>query len=945
MGYSVLNRSVVNVNFISAYASTVPGSAYEYKFINLFLEGTDGGGGCYAGECDATGVPNTPSSRSQTFSPGGLPMPPRSEYGGYWILAWNGAGTVNLDKFNSVGYSVISSSGGYTTTAYSRSNNSFSSASNSQTSNLIILQRTDNTDITINDAATCSNSDPGAIGNYMTGVVLCRIGEYAAYLAGNVYRPAYLQHFVDLNPSAIRFMNWMIQGSGIPPVIRYSNRLPPLAYNVAGFNSQGLLRYGNVSNPSAPDYTKFVVTPGNAATPASMTHGEVVQTYLTHDYETSGGSIDGSVLISAMVPYSGDTTKTLVTHSGTYQTGYGATPAATFNVGDPIQIVWANGSPDMVQMSYRVGTIQAVINSTQFTLDINCNGFTAYSGSGAAACIHITLDVHDGSGNSRGAYPIRFMNGPQVPFTYYGQGFLVAAGGNADNYFVFDKNVVAVQTSTGVFTHGAWICGNNGNNPYSIYPATVPTELIAQLINEIEDTIIAQGKQATHGPISPYINIPHMGMLSFDPDYVSGDNFAVQTVAGMINGANGFRGIPSRCSLFVEFANEIWNPTADTNYLSGLSMMRYNGGADYNGYPMLRAAWCVHDINAAFPGNSQIKHVIGGQDSYFAFAESRMAIVLNDSGATNGFTANQVPSEFVGTALMNNYWAMATAPYLNGGTNWDAANLATNTASWLAAGNVANVTSMTEGLSTALTIDNSAGRFVVGGLVALIDIGLESGGAGNVSAWQLNNQLGQITAANTTSITINIPSDGYYSVGTWDPTYGGKVVQIDNPNQEQFCAAYLGWMSESTDDPYSSPLTFAMSRCATMSAAAATYGKNHINYEGWEQMNSFYHSPANTAAQCEQNAFIAGVKRSQSLATYMTSYLSQKASIASNSLMPAVYTEVGYWWAFVQADSYGATHTTEWSDMSPAWNAMKTWNNSTSGTPPVLGAGAPVFMM
>ena len=120
----------------------------------------------------------------------------------------------------------------------------------------------------------------------------------------------------------------------------------------------------------------------------------------------------------------------------------------------------------------------------------------------------------------------------------------------------------------------------------------------------------------TRGPIDMWVCIPHRGMISSDQDYSPASNWPVNMVRTILNGANGFAGLDSRCKLYVEHSNETWNTGfPHANFLKKIGYQRWpaSGWGDVSSYSTLRAVLSIEEIKAAFPGNSRLKYVISGQ--------------------------------------------------------------------------------------------------------------------------------------------------------------------------------------------------------------------------------------------------------------------------------------------------------------------------------------------
>src|SRR5262249_10461220 len=209
---------------------------------------------------------------------------------------------------------------------------------------------------------------------------------------------------------------------------------------------------------------------------------------------------------------------------------------------------------------------QPVKLPARFTVDIDTRKFGAFSRTGYFG-IFTTLDV-----GNRGAHAIKDVTGAR-PLAYWGQGGQSNGAGKYLQTFYFDKMMADRKLPDGTMRYGAWMSS-------SVHWATVPPEIIAKLMIELDEMIVEQGLEKSKGPIDPWICIPHCGLLSTDPDYDPADSYAIQSVNVMLNGNAGFPPLPERCDLLVEHSNELWNPQTPMLWTRELGWLRWKNSFD-----------------------------------------------------------------------------------------------------------------------------------------------------------------------------------------------------------------------------------------------------------------------------------------------------------------------------------------------------------------------------
>ena len=590
-----------------------------------------------------------------------------------------------------------------------------------------------------------------------------------------------------------------------------------------------------------------------------------------------------------------------------------------YHIGDVVQFYQMDG---MHQMDLRIGTIQTIGigGKNSFTVDIDCRTFNAFVGGNFA--LHVTLDV-----GNRGAAPIRsteFGLGV-IPASVFGAGRLYNGPGSTRTFF-YDKNVAAFRDSGGALHFGAWLCTTGGLTTGAFYYGPLPPEYIAALINEIETMIVAQGLQATKGPINPWINVPCVGMLSTDPDYSASNHVGIGMVDIMLNGNPklGISGIPSRCDLFVEYSNETWNlPGGIWNYHCGMAAWRWGAqNASYGGVnsqsamTTLRAVQMVQDIKGAYPNESRIKFIAGGLEVVGVSSTNYdriygNSLLLTDSAATATIPPGSNPvyyqKAYGNKAPITFFWGFATAPYLDPSEAWNKGNLANSIKTWISNGQK-SISSVTQSFPAHVTTKEAHG-FKNGDLVVLTD--LVAGGD-----W---NQL-TLSAFGYVSNVTNSAFDLSIDATSMSKVIAGKITRVNGPDQEAVYASYLRWMLSHGDGQ---DINSVHSRCKQYCEALMPFGVYHVNYEGWEEMQVQIPSKGYT----DGLGFIAGCKRSQAMAGHMTTMMENKKNVYG-SYMPAVYTyDDNGRWGFTFPNSYGfAVNGVEWSGLSPSWQAMCDYN-------------------
>ena len=440
---------------------------------------------------------------------------------------------------------------------------------------------------------------------YATNMAIYRQADEADFMPtsvggnGYVFRAPFKQALVNLNPAAIRFLNWDNVTNSL--FSRFETRsLPSKGGGMINWTAGPA--YGKTAGTNIVTLSAATGTAGNSqTTPPSMVHGEVVQCLMSN-----GMTRAGTVSISNITQFNpGQVTAT----------------AHGYSNGDIVQIICgrsnATGNPyvGMVELNYVPVTV-TVVDANNFTIGINTTTYTAFTvgtKSTANCCAYITLQV--GSGNDRTAYPIVGIGGG-IPI---GSNPFGAPQYAANTYmaFVFDKNIAATRPA-GVslnWTMGAWVytgVGSAGNPAW--YSPGLPIEYMTSFIVEVNQLSVTQGIKA---PIHMWLNMPHAALQPVDPDYSAASDWALNAINVVMAGANGYRGLVgnTNASLIVEYSNETWNfAFNETQYMTWLNYIR-NGTATTDASTMaaLRSTIMGRNIRANSSYSNRVKVTLGVQ--------------------------------------------------------------------------------------------------------------------------------------------------------------------------------------------------------------------------------------------------------------------------------------------------------------------------------------------
>ena len=424
---------------------------------------------------------------------------------------------------------------------------------------------------------------------YMANMAYYRLEDEDDYLAGNVARRGWKQQVVSLNPASVRFMNW--HGGNKPQDCRFENRSRPCS-------SSYLLDW-----TAGPKYGDSTIVDGNqmrvaavTGTPGSMQHGEVAC------FRVGTGA-------SPARSGNGFQTVTGITNANpavTSLAGHG------YQVGDWVIHQTSGGMPKLHMWPVK---ITAVVAGVSFSF---ANPLGAGLGTFSSATVGPYVSMNVGL---RGAYPITYLGTTNI-CTFGGVPSLLAAGYNKT--LNFDKNVVGSYDGNGNPVPGVWLM--NENSELEPPAGGCPIEIMVKIINELNDMSVAQG---INNPINMWINCPHRGLMSIDPDYSSGSNWPANTISVAFNGntVNGhvWPGLTAAAGIIYELSNEVWLAAqaagSQQYYMNNYANTRwpsFGGGLRYQEAQSLRSTCMVRDVKAAVPTfTSRIVFPIGIQSIGF----------------------------------------------------------------------------------------------------------------------------------------------------------------------------------------------------------------------------------------------------------------------------------------------------------------------------------------
>lgn len=798
-------RSIINVG---------PLSQYSYGFINHVLQGDFCIGfvgsqyattaSTYMQLLDANGWPNASAASGNTFG-GGVRMAGPDEFAGTWTLTWTGDGTV---KF--FGSAATFTETNNTGTTYTKNSNGNWTNVTGQTAKIIFNWSGVSGPQLMNLQIIATGGTDG----FLTGLKLYRSADETDLLAGNVFRAPFKQSLVNLNPSALRFMDML--GTNADANCRFENRsLPSLAGYGVRSNWVASPAYGNATFSTPNQYTLAAVSTGARQTTASMLHGEIA----TCRMETA--AVRGvAVPITAGVGTSG------ITNAAN---GVVTTDAAHgYLTGDIIIHQMAAGV--MPKLNYLPCTI-TVLTSTTYQTNVNTTTFGAFSGA-ANANQYATLQV--GSGNDRTAYPIIFMDG-STPALNFGSNYI-----SLHDYktFYFDKTLAAKTDGAGNWVHGVWIFNDFGNA--GGHSGDVPIEICTALVNEVNAMSVIQG---INNPVHMWMNLPHWALTASDPDYTTQSDWPINAVTTVLSGANGFAGLTARANLFLEYSNETWNTGggafSQTPYLARRGFLRWptSGTTDFASMVSLRSTLIMRSIKAAFGGNSRLKYILGG------FVNGGVSPgVMNDlriNGST--FYTTDVLNVW-GTAPMANHDLFAVAPYVDNPASYYTGQFVTDSAGYAGggAGQAAAIASFLATLSTDVALANpqSFNYFATNNIPAFVTAVVAANAAAKVCHYEGAADTPTLVGASLQGVHTITSADSAFLLAVVDSAaYGAALTGFFSR-----LAGQLGCVMPAPYKIYGgdtlTPTDQRWSYCHIDSYVGTTEGQQLLNNGAWAAMSA-----------------------------------------------------------------------------------------------------------
>lgn len=454
-----------------------------------------------------------------------------------------------------------------------------------------------------------NNISSGGAGGFLTNLRIYRqvdeVDGAPVSQGGNglTYRASFKQPIVNLNPGAVRPLNWINVFNNTN--MRFEGRsLPTKAGLVTNWVAGPA--YGATAGTNQITLAAATGTTGNPqVTTASMVHGEIAQARMTNALARNG-----NIAISAITQAN---------------PGVVTATAHGYNTGDQVLIVCGlssslTGNPyvGMVELNLVPVTItlDGVDPTNKFSIGVDTTTFTAFTTGTKAplahACQHVTLQV--GSGNDRTAYPVAFQDMTQGGGSTPSGGTIPWTAASYQN-FVFDKNQAGIRAAVGTnpqnWVQGVWIATG------STHSGMVPLEYAAALIYELNTLSRSQG---ITNPIHLMVGVPTQSLMPIDPDYSTASDWPVNAIKIVMEGNLGYPGLlncPNKPSVILEKSNETWNfGQTQTSYLAHLNLVR-NGTAvtDASTMSSLRSVLMCRDITQNSAYASRVKLTLGMQGS------------------------------------------------------------------------------------------------------------------------------------------------------------------------------------------------------------------------------------------------------------------------------------------------------------------------------------------
>lgn len=903
-------RSVINSNGLDQF---------NFAFIDAFKQqdafGPTGGGSWFgptdpvwnSGILDANGYPN--HTADGRFWGGGIRIASSSNYSGQYIYDGSGDGRINFPSSNGATYTV---NGGASNNVTVNGNGDWTLTGGAGSFKVVFTYTGPQQLLSY----YVSSTDPSNNGHYLKDMRFYRNDGVDNVDIGNglVFRRPFKQSIADLDPALFRTLDWTATNGSL--AYRWGDR--PLPGSGAGYVS-----YRNYWN-AAPAYLSTTgssnawvcqTTCLNSVTPSTnMVHGEIAAVRVTNGMVRGGpvaigdiskanpgvatayahGYNNGDIIIitglsAGMTQLNFVPLTVTVVDADHFSIGVNTTGFGTYTT----QVLSVSGSNGSNQLNYpSTGTPPPAgsyisgpnLSGHDCTVDASASTFLFMKGctltsnvttqsfyfNNTPASIYTTLQV--GSGGNRTAYPIMWPDAIHT-VSIFGNGQIPAG---SYQYFYFDKTIAGQANTSGTFTKGAWVCRCAGlvSNP----EAGVPLEIITKFYNEVKAL-------NPRRPVNWYLNVPHVGLQSMDPDYSAPQNWPINAIT--LIKAN----LDASLNVTIENSNETWNGTfTQAAYLAMNGFYRWGpteGFTDFGSFASIRSINMVQDLQGAFPADPRLTYTMGMFSTFGSTGVNDIRI----NGST--FTKTDVlnPSA-LGTMAFHNFLSQAAYVYADDGT----AGLSAKAASWVS--NIGNPVAQE-------AVCASYVNFIIG-----------SPSTQETIQYYGVNILGQFTAAlNSYPGTQVIGYEGGWDHDVVIAGNGFMTLTSGSPT-----VTYTGGISGTLGGQYivadgvsDGVNTFVT---ATGSGGTATLSANAtatrtVAYEAYDT----------------NPMFLRACKMSTAWANAWVGYLNYFNS-NPQAAMPADFIDVNNRWGHIWPSSYGYAFTspTEYTTQDGAWTGAATRN-------------------
>lgn len=901
----VLKRGILNVNFVS--------NVNEYKFINSLQEGQDslspvgsnwstgtvwnglildaGGYPCtnqINAQCPFTGTPNPAASK--TFG-GSISVPASTNYAGTYCFQGFGSGKVLL-LTGTWTEQAGNPCGSFTGTFVKTSNGHWTVTDETWSGWCIPITYTGPVSTSISMQVT--TDDTNGTGHYIKGLNIYQLSDQTDLLAGKIFRAGFKQPLVSLDPSAIRFMNWL--GGNEIGEFRFQDR--PLPNNQIGFSGLYSPYVGLVPYTSSSGTNQLAVASATGM-PVTYKHGERVafragSTTTNGTFGNNGSNF--SQTISSISYAAGTVTVTTTGNHG-----------------------FADGDTIITQLSgvALLNWYPAVINTSG--CGANCYTFsfgTVITGcANTAACGGFASEFYTMNVGSRGSYPLLQYSGT-ANFAFF---FTLTSG----SYYQFclSKDLPGQTDGAGNWIYGAWIpCANGtGNGAQGGSARPVPLEIATALVNELNAMIPVH-------PINMWFVPPALGVVCnasyCDPDGDASSEYPANAVNVIMNGANGYAGLNSPAQLIVQGGgNELWNSAwGQSAQFAWRGFLRWgNSTSDFDSFSELASLWQINDIKTSPYASARVHYIDAGQMVTGATLNGYNYDRITGSGLqSTGDAQNPIGS----VAPITYYdYGFAVAPYVNTGTT---------TYNTFVGTNASPGTYVTQWISDVNSFGFGSSQ-AQGDLTNWVT--LMQTDAGNSSINSIEADLSAIATLTSTG-TVNNGGKAYGKAvagyeGGWNPTWvapsyisalsctGGTVsattVGTNGYTSNEYIAmqntSVAGYNGVFQVTGTGNPFTYSVGGSCPVGTPSST------NYQG-------YYGNATPGTNGFLIAAASSVSWANAWALLMTYGLANP-----NITMPGFYIEIGPTWGAGYPDTFGAA-STEGGGLFPIWTYMETFDQA-----------------